>query len=102
MYYDILQGLIKEYKGDRSEAYDELNDLIFDIERNPKQVVKDFKQLIQNDLTENNLCPVCRLGLSTRQEVANMLEYQGNTVDENEYQFTRYCENCGWTNEKSE
>ena len=100
MYYDILQGLIKEYKGDRSEAYDEINDLIFDIERSPKKVIKDFKKLIQDDLTENNLCPVCRLGLSTRQEVANMLEYQGSPVGE--FAFSKYCENCGWTNEKSE
>lgn len=91
---DILQALVKYFKGDRIESYETIDDMIELFLHEPAKISNKFREIIQEDAQDHSLCPICYQNLVTRESKNETVEYQGTPV--NEPIHKRYCEYCGW------
>ena len=81
--YELFKVLKNQF-GSR-EAILKTNDLIMEIDYNPKKYINDLTEECEEEGLEQNICPLCGEDLNMKAYDEERGEYQGSPCNETEY-----------------
>ena len=93
--YELIELIIEKYG--TKDGIEVVNEIIWDIENNPRHYILKLTETIESIAEENEICPLCASDIIVAEHSESRGEYQGFESEEIIYQ--RMCSNssCPYT-----
>jgi hypothetical protein len=94
--YEIIQMINRQFSHSPRETIEEVNELIEDINNDPKAFTYELAQEIEEFSEKLNLCPLCGCDIIQIGKDYESSEYLGQTVKETIIRYSCDSSSCGY------